>query len=232
MQQLTANPTPIPFDRWAALAGRLEGLTPEEREDEIERAGIDPVAFAEAEEHHLRAIGRATSRGDLTLAKQVAEAFRLAQAGRAGAAVLSDIASEALAHAETQDGEGDAPGALPFGRAPSPAFLAELRAVRDEVGPASDAGRTLDPAPRATDDTLPFAPQRAVDLLQIETYARYRAELEGGADRASLERAFGIDDPERRDGLERYWQRRLASEGWLRSKLELLVERHKREKGR
>ena len=40
----------------------------------------------------------------------------------------------------------DAAGALPFGKAPSPDFVAQLRSACEEVGPASDAGRTLDTA--------------------------------------------------------------------------------------
>ncbi len=222
MTDLITDPDAIDFTHWVSLAATLSRLDPELHSDRMVQAGFEPTAFSEAESRHLRAMGRATSRGDRTLA----ERYAAEMAPTKDALEHHSPSSEHLM--TTSDGEPGGPPSLPFSNVRSPAFDAQLREMREDVGPASDAGATLDPAPRTKEDTLPFGSHRNLDLLRIESYAEFSASYEAAPDKASVMESFQIRDAEQLTALERYWQRRFSAEPWLKSQFEVLVQRHRR----
>lgn len=212
----------LDFARWSKLSATLSSLPPESHDDVLEEAGIEPDAFNEAERQHLREMSARLDRGDRSLADR-----HLADLAEARAHGTRDAEAEALA--ATADGAAPRPAGLPFASAqPSSAFEAELRQLREEVGPSSDAGATLDPAPRTKEDTLPFGSHRNLDLLRIESYAEFSASYETAPDKGSVMESFQIRDVEQLTALERYWQRRFSAEPWLKSQFEVLVQRHRR----
>lgn len=212
----------IDFTRWSKLSATLSSLPHESHDDVLDEAGIEPDAFNQAERRHLREMSARLDRGDRSLADQ-----HIADLMEAKAHGTTSAEAEALA--ATADGAAPPPVGLPFVCAqPSSAFEAELRQLREEVGPSSDAGATLDPAPRTKEDTLPFGSHRNLDLLRIESYAEFSASYEAAPDKASVMESFQIRDVEQLTALERYWQRRFSAEPWLKSQFEVLVQRHRR----
>ncbi len=182
----------LPFERWSRLAAQSTFLEPEGFYDLLEREGVDPEDYDEAEQVHLVAIGEGARRGDRSLAEAHAASCSVAR----------------------RDAGEQAPVSLPFGRAPAaPALPAHAWA------PADQSGETLMGASESADNTLPF--QQSSSLPTVAQYARLRAELDFSPQAAASVRArHGFADDQRFDALTRLFTVRLAADARARVEYE------------
>jgi hypothetical protein len=225
-KQTISRPEDISFSMWSKLAASMLGLSEEARSVRLEQEQIDEDAWYQAQRTHLRALAKAASAGDDTLAdehtRNVEEQLKAPIPG----AINVD---------ETQLPAPNRAAALPFGQAAmpnvqKPALPFRTKAAASAKVIASPEPREVDPSGETLpvvgglDATMPFNAAGELRFLRLEPFAELSAQLRSKpAERLAILQSHGFADEAAFQQLTQLWATRFQESPQLRVRFEEAV---------